>query len=60
MFLPREADMTKQDFAEAVCRLVGYYADEGIGRETLPAVIEGMAAVVLKAPVPCRGSHAAR
>ena len=43
LFLPREALMTKEDFAEAVHRLAGYYADEGPGRKTMLAEIESMA-----------------
>ncbi len=43
LFLPREADMTKEAFGEAVHRLAGHYADEGPGRHTKLAEIEDMA-----------------
>ena len=47
--LPRKTDMTKEDLAEAVRRLVGYYADEGAGRKTILAEIEDMAQAMREA-----------
>ena len=41
--------MTKEDFAEAVRRLVGYYADESAGRKTMLAEIEDMAQAMREA-----------
>ena len=46
LFLPRDTHIAKEDCAEAVRRLVRYYADEGPGRETLLAEIENMAQCV--------------